>query len=232
MNPFNLCTCNNINENHFNYEILKNTFTTYNFQFNKNINNKKKIEQCGVILLNSEENTCLSCYKILIVQQKNSNKWGLPKGHLNIKEKNIIAFQSGRQKVPIIYDNFYECAKRELVEETGVIINDYDQEYIIETLLSNKIFYIIKISDINIIVNPIDTDEISDVKWCKFNELNNFIENNDCNKTIRDLNLLIKNYELNKKKNIIQNNRCIEYSQCIENIGQINLCCKVEEVAF
>jgi 8-oxo-dGTP pyrophosphatase MutT (NUDIX family) len=192
MNSYDICNCSELSNLNNNY-IKTNLITT----FSKNILYKKKnIDQCGVILIKNNNNKCLACQEFLIVYQKNSKMWGLPKGHLNEDEKSRGAF--------LLYRNqnyFYECAMRELEEETGISLENDNKDYTIETFLSNKIFYLIK-SNIDPVVNINDTDEISSHKWCTFSKLNNFVQNNICNKTLRDLNLLImKNNTRNNENN-------------------------------
>jgi 8-oxo-dGTP pyrophosphatase MutT (NUDIX family) len=65
----------------------------------------KYINECGIVLINNTFD------KILIIFQNESLKWGLPKGHMDPKELNKKAY--------------FDCAKRELLEETGIMITTH-----------------------------------------------------------------------------------------------------------
>jgi 8-oxo-dGTP pyrophosphatase MutT (NUDIX family) len=185
---------NNKHNNYNNYSIkdtskclvpVYNKNIYYNYQYNKFVNNQtQNIEQCGVILLNGSFNYP----EVLLIFQKESQKWGLPKGHLNIEEK--------------INKKYFICAIRELAEETGIIINydnkdkdkdiyKYDEKD--PRLLNNKLFYVIHILKDLIDINPIDKEEISGYAWCSLLKLNLFIKHNNCNRTIKDLQHLMMN---------------------------------------
>jgi 8-oxo-dGTP pyrophosphatase MutT (NUDIX family) len=151
-----------------------------------NMNNFEEINQCGVILLNG-----FSSPLVLLIFQKASQKWGLPKGHLTDKEK--------------FKKDYYLCAKRELFEETGIYLSTNKHKYWGSVLLNNKIFYVIQIFKDYIYVNPIDKNEISDYKWFPIFELEYFVKNNNCNRTIKDL-----MYKMRKFQKPRENNR-MEY---------------------
>lgn len=85
------------------------------------------------------------------------------------------------------HGDFYFCAKRELFEETGIIINTIKHKKYGSILLHNKLFYVIQIFKDNIYVDPIDKDEISGYLWYPVLELDMFINKNNCNRTIKDL---------------------------------------------
>ncbi len=143
----------------------------FNYQYNKT----KDIDQCGVILLNGSFNYP----QVLLIFQKESQKWGLPKGHLNIEEKNL--------------KNYYFCAKRELFEETGILINTSKHKKYGTILLNNKLFYVIHILKDFVYINPVDKEEISGYTWCSILKLDLFIKHNQCNRTIKDLEHLMVN---------------------------------------
>ena len=63
----------------------------------------KNVNSCGIILYTN------NFEKILLVKQRFSNKWGFPKGSFLENEKNNKLY--------------WECAKRELYEETKINLN-------------------------------------------------------------------------------------------------------------
>ena len=107
--------------------------------------------KAGVIIFNNQLN------KVVIVKSRGYNvrgtKWGLPKGHLENNE------------LP------NECAMRELYEETGIKIHisKKDNNYI--NIINNSIYYIYIVDEKNIMLNPIDTTEIINAKFCYINRI-------------------------------------------------------------
>ena len=92
----------------------------------------------------------ISCNKILVV--KGPIKWSLPKGHLNGNEKP------------------HQAAMREIFEETSLRIQ------LSESAKSKKFdkyiyYYIILENADQLQFNPIDNNEVSEVKWCSYEEL-------------------------------------------------------------
>ncbi len=162
---------------------------------NRNIPNQfDDINQCGVILLNG-----FSSPLVLLIFQTVSQKWGLPKGHLTDKEK--------------FRRDYYLCAKRELFEETGIYLSTNRHKYWGSVILNNKIFYVIQIFKDYIYVNPIDKNEISDHKWYPIFELENFVKNNNCNRTIKDLMYKMRKYKKPKENN----HKYLEYKEINKN---------------
>ena len=99
----------------------------------------------GVILFNEDKS------KVLMVRNNyhpwvQCQKWGFPKGHCNEGEA------------------YNDCAKRELHEETGLIIDvKYDDKYII---INNSRYYPYCIKANNSYsASPIDTNEINKVEF-------------------------------------------------------------------
>lgn len=127
----------------------------------------KIIKECGVVLINKNFD------KILIIFQNESLKWGFPKGHLDQKEK--------EQKL------FFDCAKRELLEETGIMISTHKYKKKGTFVLKDKLFYIIQLSKDIIIRKPIDTREIGDIKWLPISNILKFMEHYNCNITLKEL---------------------------------------------
>lgn len=149
---------------------------------NSYCNNSKTIEQCGIILLNGS-----SYPLVLLVHQAESKKWGLPKGHLTDREKQN--------------KNYYFCAKRELFEETGIMLSTNKHRRYNTLLLNRKLFYVVQMFKEFIYVQPIDKNEISDFIWYPILELDKFIKKNECNRTIKDLENVMCKVKCNIKNN-------------------------------
>ena len=106
--------------------------------------------KAGVIIFNESLN------KVLVVKSKGYNrpaKWGLPKGHLENNE------------LP------NECAMRELYEETGNTLHIPENSTNFISSINNSIYYIFITDEKKIILNPIDTNEILNAKFCYINRL-------------------------------------------------------------
>ena len=107
--------------------------------------------KAGVILFNKKLN------KVLIVKSrgyhKSETRWGLPKGHLENNE------------LP------NECAMRELYEETGIKINIPEKTDNYINSINNSTYYVYVVDEKKISLNPIDTIEIVNVKFCYINRL-------------------------------------------------------------
>ena len=124
----------------------------YKFKYKRKSKNAIKSPiKCGVIVFNEE----LS--EIILILNKYSfmlgeNKWGIPKGH---REGN---------------ETYATCARRELLEETGLQINVQDSmfkvrinnSYYFPIILSNRDKYTLK---------PIDQNEIHEAKWFKITDI-------------------------------------------------------------
>jgi len=130
------------------------------------------VKDCGVILINK------SLDKILIVLQKVSKKWGLPKGHMTEEE----------------YTNrlYFQCAKRELLEETGIVLSSSGYEKLGTVIINNKLFYIVKYNREEINLSPVDRDEIMFATWIPLSCLSNFVMRNTCNRTLCEFDNLLK----------------------------------------
>lgn len=128
------------------------------------------INECGVVLLNKQLD------KVLIIFQNESLKWGLPKGHMDSSE---------------IHKNaYFDCAKRELLEETGIMITTHKYRKLGTFVVKDKLFYVLQLLKDIKVKKPIDTFEIGDIKWLPIIELVAFMNNYQCNVTIKEL----KNY--------------------------------------
>jgi 8-oxo-dGTP pyrophosphatase MutT (NUDIX family) len=127
---------------------------------------REPITECGVILLNKNLDS------FVIIFQNESLKWGLPKGHMESWE--------------IENKRFFECAKRELMEETGIMINTHKYRKMGTFVLKNKLFFVIRLMRDIRLRTPYDTVEIGRVKWLDIQNIYTFLEYNKCNTTIKD----------------------------------------------
>lgn len=159
-------------------EVITDENTTKVIQHSDN----RGIEQCGVVLLNGA-----SYPLVLLVHQVESKKWGLPKGHLTDREK--------------LNRDYYFCAKRELFEETGIMLSTNKHRRYNKLLLNRKLFYVVQMFKEFIYVQPIDKNEISDFVWYPILELDQFIKKNNCNRTIKDLENVMYNIKCKLKNN-------------------------------
>jgi 8-oxo-dGTP pyrophosphatase MutT (NUDIX family) len=126
-----------------------------------------KVNECGVLLFNK------NLLDLLVVYQKSSNKWGLPKGYMTEHElKN---------------KEYFNCAKRELLEETGIDLRNHRHTKYGTFIINNKLFYVIEIKALYIKAIPLDIGEIMDIKWIKKLDLFNFVRMNSCNVTLNKL---------------------------------------------
>ena len=118
---------------------------------------------------------------ILLVENKylydehNISKWGIPKGIINCNE------------------SFYDCARREVYEETGLKINISRKN---PYLKLNKTYYFpIRAQFKNLNFKPIDKKEIKDVCLINIKDIYKYVRYN------KDLKLLMCKY-INRAKNI------------------------------
>jgi 8-oxo-dGTP pyrophosphatase MutT (NUDIX family) len=142
--------------------------------------NIKHITDCGVILLNNQVN------KILLVFQRASLKWGLPKGHMTKMEKDK--------------QDYFACASRELQEETGIVLSKMRYRRIGQIIINNKMFYVIQMLTRNIDYVPIDTKEILGVGWIEENHIFNFVQQHNCNRTLKELAQMCEQMMKNKQR--------------------------------
>jgi ADP-ribose pyrophosphatase YjhB (NUDIX family) len=103
--------------------------------------------------------------KILLVRNKNASFWYAPGGHWEIDHENIL-----------------ECAKREMLEETGLHVDIerliYAQEFHgMENVICLEIFWLAKLShDQELNISHVDLDpygEVEEVRWFKREDLQN-----------------------------------------------------------
>lgn len=121
-------------------------------------------EECGTIVFDRRGES------VLIIFQKESQKWGLPKGHIDPKEGN----------------NYFECAKRELEEETGIMMNLIKYRRVGTCVIRNKIFYIVQLMKDVHRLRPMDHNEIGEIKWLNVEQIRSFVHAQECNVTLRE----------------------------------------------
>ena len=153
--------------------IKTNSFTTlwYNLWL-KNAYKKKYLEEMN---LSKKKFTTLIESGILdnIKSEYSSTEWEIPKGRKNLNETNL------------------HCAMREFDEETSLCDKDYNILSCLDPIhdvfigTNNKeykhIFYTALYNNINININY-KNNEIEEVRWCKWSELNDLIRPYNKNK--------------------------------------------------
>ena len=107
--------------------------------------------KCGVIVFNKELNEIiliLNKYSFLLGE----NKWGIPKGH---REGN---------------ETYATCARRELLEETGLQLNIQDNMF--KVRINNSYYFPIILNNREkFTLKPIDENEIKEAKWFKISDI-------------------------------------------------------------
>ena len=127
----------------------------------------KNVTECGMIMLDQ------NLSKILIIYQNESCKWGFPKGKMEESEYNSR--------------EYFSCAKRELFEETGIILNCNKYKKLGSIIIKNKLLYIVMLQSKIQYSRPLDTLEIGKIKWINVYDLCSFIKHNNCNITIKNI---------------------------------------------
>lgn len=137
---------------------------------------------------------CSSTGKYLLVKGF-TGKWSFPKGH---REKN---------------ESPTDCAKREIYEETGIVIDEFKDKK--ATFVS--IYYYFNVNfDEEVPTCPIDTNEVKDIKWFLPQETELIEKNKDVNVYFsRLLNNIKKEEEIKNKVDI---NKNIENNVITDNI--------------
>ncbi len=120
---------------------------------------KKKRKCCGGILVYSDKKK--HNLNIIIIQDRKSKKWGLPKG--------------GKEGEETCFD----CASREIMEETGLTVSKMNYEKI---RIHSTEYFIILLDSMKKL-NPIDTKEIFNIKWINVNDIVKYTSNRE----LRDL---------------------------------------------
>lgn len=117
--------------------------------------------KAGVIIFNSDKT------KILIVKNAYNpllSKWGLPKGHLEKNETRI------------------ECAKRELLEETGIDLDITPNDPFVK--INNSIYYVYKTGEKKFDIKPVDTNEVNEALFVDIKDIKNLKINRELNVAI------------------------------------------------
>lgn len=117
---------------------------------------------CGVIAISKN-------HKILLVRGRKTGKWSLPKGHVEGNE------------------NPEQCAKREMEEETGIIVNQFSFPNDIAKLRVG-IYYFYE-TDSELPLHPSDNSEVIDSGWFTLKDIsaNNMELNVDANYVYKTL---------------------------------------------
>ena len=145
-----------------------------------------KIKKAGAIILNNNMDKCL------MVFQKNSNLWGIPKGQ---KEDN---------------EDSYVCMIREVKEEVGLNLNNIKFEILKSAIIMNESFiYIIRLllDSLPICSPPLENNqdnyEIGKIEWIILKDA--YIKKNNC--ITKKAFVVLKDYFKNNiNSNFILNN--------------------------
>lgn len=130
-----------------------------------NASKQGEIDGAGVIVMN------MARTHMLIVYQRQSGKWGFPKGHAHPKE------------------TLLECALRELYEETGLLLLQCEDYQFISNpiVLFHKLFYIATIQEEHLTYGSASAaEEIGATYWLPIGQLFTFMQKHPCNRTIRE----------------------------------------------
>lgn len=102
---------------------------------------------CGACIINQNH--------VLLVKQREVQKWGFPKGSREWQESKL------------------SCMTRELLEETGLELKNYEHEFLgYKTFFESTIYFYKLLEDCtSIILTPLDTHEIEESKWVPLSEL-------------------------------------------------------------
>lgn len=127
--------------------LKKQNFNWKNRQYK---NSKKNTIKCGVIVFNE------TLDEIVLIQNnyslmKGEDKWGLPKGHRELGE------------------TYATCARRELLEETG--IDEYIRDDMFKIRINNSYYFPIILNKNKVKLDPIDKNEIAQAMWIKVEKL-------------------------------------------------------------
>jgi 8-oxo-dGTP pyrophosphatase MutT (NUDIX family) len=102
----------------------------------------------------------------IMVQGRYTGKWSFPKGHLN------------KYELP------YDCALRELEEETGIKMK-------VEPVKSGRVgygmYYLFEVED-ELQLHPMDSNEIINTRWVTLEEMNDLALNSDATAFVRLMN--------------------------------------------
>lgn len=144
------------------------SFRTRRSTNQQNNSKKRKKNVCGICLFSRDGR------KILLVKQREAQKWGFPKGSKETNESKFI------------------CMQRELAEETGINLKDYPHTVLNEyTKFQCNLFFVqLHIDEKVIKLAPKDTTEIEISTWINLNDISTLSLNRITKDTLH--NLLLK----------------------------------------
>ena len=117
--------------------------------------------------------------KILLVLGRNSMLWSLPKGHRKVNESS------------------FQCAMRELYEETGISIDRTDLNFSDLPYKRLKVgrYYLLEFPE-EVTPNPRDPKEIVTAQWFTPQEINDLIDRHLTNIDVRKLGDVLKKTDI------------------------------------
>lgn len=134
-----------------------------------------KREIAGGILISEHNNV----FFILCVKQKETGKWGPPKG--------------GKY----LHETYEECAQREIMEETSIHLNI--DLFINKISIMNNNYYIVNLTQSgmknkihNFNYNKIDYKEVEDIRWIEFDDIANYETNRQLKEIYKHKHYIIK----------------------------------------
>jgi len=110
----------------------------------------------GVIMLSPKG-------RYLLVKGAKTGKWSFPKGHLEIR----------------LRETPYECAIRELREETGIVLPGLKPTLGPVKLMAASYYVFRPASEIAPVISDLAKNEISDAQWFSLHEIKNLLGNVD-----------------------------------------------------
>lgn len=130
---------------------------------NNNVNSKQNnIRRVGGIVFDKNSS-------LLIVYGNKSQKWGLPKGHIEKSE------------------SLYNGALREIYEETGLDLSLFDENKVKYMNVSKARLYIFYIEDVQPALSPQDTKEICSAIWLERDKCASISANANINKMLQEV---------------------------------------------
>ncbi len=126
-----------------------------------------KNKRCGVIFtrLNSVNNQ----QEFIVVRGRICSIWSFPKGRMEIDDLNE-----------------YECASREVEEETGIVISPHFISKLPRMSIGKNIYYIYNVpSNFNFSFKIVDFNEVAEVCWKSVDDFKNITSNKDVRAVLR-----------------------------------------------
>lgn len=153
-------SCNDI-VNYFNFKIINNKLISKIEPINININENKQlvnIRRCGVIFIKDFVKNFNHYYKL-----EDKLKPNKVRKILFVKGKSgYYSFPKGRMQEG---ENNYECASREVYEETGIKISEHFLKFLPVLKMDNNIYFVCNLN--NLTINNGNIEYISD--YCNKN---------------------------------------------------------------